>query len=157
MTVTYSGNPADSDLDEIRFLTGDTNVTPTTNAILQDEEHQFLIDEAGSVAYGAPRAATSMAAKFARFVNVRTGAVSKNLSDQMQHFLDLAKRLQQRADEGAAGVSAGEPIFTALTKSDKRTDRQDPDLVQPTFHIGQDDNPRTARREDLFLSDVPNP
>ncbi len=146
MTVTYSGNPADSDLDEIRFLTGDTNVTPTTNAILQDEEHQFLVDEAGSVAYGAPRAATSMAAKFARFVNVRTGAVSKNLSDQMQHFLDLAKRLQVRADE-----LAGAPIFTALTKSEKREDRLDSDLVQPQFRIGQDDNPRklAARDPDL--------
>ena len=158
MAVTYSGDPASSDLDESRFLTGDTDITPITNAILQDEEHQFLIDEAGSVAYGVVRAATSMAAKFARKFDSRTGAVSKSLGQVMQHFLDLAKRLQQRADEGAAGVQVGAPIFTALTRTDKLEDRQDPDLVRPQFRIDQDDNPRRrAGRDDATELINPNP
>lgn len=147
MAATYTGNPADSDKDESRFLTGDTDVTPESNAILQDEEHQFLIDEAGSVGYAVVRAATSMAAKFARKFNVKTGGVSKSLGDQMQHFLDLAKRLKLRADEGI-GTGAGAPIFTALTKSEKREDRLDSDLVQPQFRIGQDDNPRKLSARD---------
>lgn len=156
MAATYSGNPADSDLDEIRFLTGDTDVLPVTDAILQDEEHQFLIDEEGSVAYAAVRAATSMAAKFARKFNVKTGGVSKSLGDQMQHFLDLAKRLKLRADEGV-GTGGAAPIFTALTKSDHREDRLDSDLVQPQFRIGQDDNPRklSARDPDVDGHSIP--
>ena len=57
----------------------------------------------------------------------------------MQHYLDLARRLDARAAE-----TGGAPIFTALSKADKREDRNDPSLVQPQFRIGQDDNPRKA-------------
>lgn len=149
MTFTYTGDPSASELEEVRFLVGDTDAA---NDLLSDEEILFLLAEVGSVDYAAVRAATSIAAKFARFVNVRTGQVSKNLSDQMQHYLDLAKRLQQRAEEGGlSGESAGAPIFTALTRTDKREDRTDEDLVQPQFRIGQDDNPRKLRSRDPDL------
>lgn len=146
MTFTYTGDPSASDLEAVRFLVGDTTAL---TELLSDEEIQFLLDEIGSVDYAAVRAATAIAAKFARFVNVRTGAVSKNLSDQMQHYLDLAKRLQTRAEQGGLdGTGTGPPIFTALSKSDKREDRLDSDLVQPQFRIGQDDNPRKLSARD---------
>ena len=61
----------------------------------------------------------------------------------MQHYLDLARRLEQRAEE-----VSGVPVFTALTRTGKEADRLDPDLVQPQFRIGQDDNPRKLTRRD---------
>ncbi len=148
MTFTYTGDPSASDLEEVRFLVGDTD---SANELLSDEEILFLLAEIVSVAYTAVRAATAIAAKFARFVDVRTGAVSKALGVQMQHYLDLARRLEIRADEGGLGEGGPEPVFTALTRTDKREDRLDSDLVQPQFRIGQDDNPRKLRSRDPDL------
>ena len=137
---TYGGNPESSELDRVRLLIGDTDCT---NAHLTDAEIQFYIDGCGSADFGAPRAAEAIAGKFASKVTIRTGSVSKSNSDLMQHYLDLAKRLDARAAE-----TGGAPIFTALTKSDKLDDRQDPSLVQPNFRIGQDDNPRKGAASD---------
>ena len=44
MSWTYSGNPADSPIDECRFLIGDTN---EDEPIMQDEEIQYIIDTYG--------------------------------------------------------------------------------------------------------------
>ena len=41
MSWTYSGNPANSQVDECRFLLGDTNESAP---IMQDEEIQYIID-----------------------------------------------------------------------------------------------------------------
>ena len=133
---TYGGDPEGSELDRVRLLIGDTDCA---NAHLTDAEIQFYIDGCGSADFGAPRAAEAIAGKFASKVTIRTGAVSKSNSDLMQHYLDLAKRLDARAAE-----TGGAPIFTALTKTDKRQDRRNSGLVQPSFRIGQDDNPRKA-------------
>ena len=134
--ATYGANPEGSELDRVRLLIGDTDCA---NALLVDSEIQFYIDGCGSADFGAPRAAEAIAGKFARKVTTRTGGVSKSNSDLMQHYLDLANRLDARAAE-----TGGAPIFTAMTKDDKRQDRLDPSLVQPQFRIGQDDNPRKA-------------
>jgi hypothetical protein len=134
--ATYGNRPDTSELDAVRLLIGDTDCA---NALLLDTEIQFYIEGCGSSAFAAPRAAEAIAGKFARQVTIRTGGVSKSNSDLMQHYLDLAKRLDARAAE-----TGGAPIFTAMTKDDKRTDRLDPSLVQPQFRIGQDDNPRKA-------------
>ena len=45
MSWTYSGNPANSQVDECRFLLGDTNESAP---IMQDEEIQYIIDTYGS-------------------------------------------------------------------------------------------------------------
>ena len=45
MSWSYSGNPKDSPIDDVRFLVGDTN---KNEPILQDEEIQYLIDEYGA-------------------------------------------------------------------------------------------------------------
>jgi hypothetical protein len=44
MSWSYSGNPADSELDKLRFIVGDTN---PDEPVLQDEEIQFLILQHG--------------------------------------------------------------------------------------------------------------
>ena len=45
MSFSYSGNPADSVLDECRFLLGDTD---EKHPIMQDEEIEYMIDTYGS-------------------------------------------------------------------------------------------------------------
>ena len=146
--ATYGNDPANSELDEVRLLIGDT---VCATALLLDSEIQFFIAEEGSAAFGAPRAAEAIAAKLCRQVDVSTGSVSKSLSQAAEAYRQLAKTLRARAQE-----CGGAPIFTALTKDDKRQDRLDPDLVQPQFRIGQDDNPRkVAGRDEGVLATTP--
>jgi hypothetical protein len=146
--MPYTDDPENVPADELRLLIGDTD---TTDELLSDAEVDFFLADDGSAIWGAVRACTAVAAKFARKVTSTSGRVSKQLSDLMQHYLDLARRLEQRAEEKSTGL-----VFTALTRSDKQIDREDADLIQPQFFIGQDDNPRrrSARRnrdEDPFF------
>ena len=63
MTWTYTGNPAASDRDAVRFLVADT---VSTDPLITDEEIAYLLDvytEAPNAAVGAARA---IAAKFSR-------------------------------------------------------------------------------------------
>ena len=138
--ATYGGDPENSQLDHVRLLVGDTECT---DAFLRDSEVNFFLTSEGTAMRAAVASAEAIAAKLARKITIRTGSVAKNLSDLMQHFLDLAKALRARADE-----VGGAPIFTALTKTDKREDRLDEDLVQPQFRIAQDDNPRKVSARD---------
>lgn len=45
MSFTYSGDPSHSDIDEARFLIGDTD---DKSPIMQDEEIQYIINTYGS-------------------------------------------------------------------------------------------------------------
>lgn len=45
MSFSYSGDPSSTDLDECRFLLGDTDAN---NPILQDEEINYIIDQSGT-------------------------------------------------------------------------------------------------------------
>lgn len=138
--MPYGDDPENDPADELRLLIGDTDVA---DELLTDNEVDFFLADGGSAIWGAIRAASAIAAKFARKVNSSAGSVSKALGDLMQHYLDLARRLEQRAEE-----VSGQPVFTALTRTDKRQDRLDTDLVQPQFFIGQDDNPRKGIARD---------
>lgn len=138
--ATYGNDPENSELDHVRLLIGDTTCA---DALLLDNEINFFLANEANPCYAAAEAARAIAAKFARKVTIGTGGVSKSLSDLMQHFLDLARSLRIKADE-----LGGAPVFTALRKSDKRADREDEDLVQPVFFVGQDDNPRKPFRRD---------
>lgn len=143
---TYSNDPANVPLDLVRFLIGDT---VCAQAFLSDAEIEALIALEGGAGYAAVRAAESIAGQLARKIDIRTGAVAKSLSQQFDHYMTLAKKLQAQADAGGLGTGgAGAPIFTALTKDDKLQDREDEGLVQPNFRIGQDDNPRQVLRRD---------
>lgn len=138
--ATYGDDPTNSPLDNVRLLVGDT---ACESALLSDSEIGFFLTECGSPRFAAVKAAEAIAAKFARDVTAKAGGVTKNLSDRMQHYLDLASRLLVRANEQVDGA----PIFTALERSSHIDDRLDESLLQPQFRIGQDDNPRQGAND----------
>lgn len=131
---TYGGDPANSTLDEVRLLIGDTDCKI---ACLLDSEINFFLAEEGSSSFAAIRAAEACAAKCVRAIDVSTGSVRKSLSQKFAQYKILVQDLKARAAE-----QGGAPIFTALTRDDKRQDRIDTGLVQPNFRIAMDDNPR---------------
>jgi hypothetical protein len=74
MAWTYSGNPASSSRNAVRFLSGDT--IQTADVTLQDAEIDFLLTEWGNI-YDA--AAASCEARAAEYANKASG--SKKVGD----------------------------------------------------------------------------
>jgi hypothetical protein len=136
MSFSYSGDPSDSDLDAIRFYVQDTD---TADALIQDEEIQFLIDTwyplSNSLIYIAAVTAEVIASKFAREVSSSADGVSVS-SDQLQaKYQSLAEQLR---DQYTREVSASSGVsFT----SDMWDLQHDPSIKPLSFSIGMDDNP----------------
>ena len=101
MSWTYSGNPSDSQLSEIRFIIGDTN---EAEPIMQDEEIEYLITEYGNnrnlLMYQAfIRAATL----FARDIKRSLGPQSEDPTDRLKFFKDQANSYKSKL--AVAGIS----------------------------------------------------
>jgi len=98
VTWTYSGDPATSDLDEVRFWTQDVVVG---RQLLSDEEINFLIEKwyvpTGSLILVASVACEVIAAKVAADVNVSADGVSVSVGDLQQRYITLAQRLRDQA------------------------------------------------------------
>lgn len=100
MTWTYSGNPANSSRDAVRFLVADTD---SNDPLITDEEIAYLLDlytEAPSAAVGAARA---IAAKFSREADqartVGDLTLSESLSQKSTQYHHLGDHL--------AGLASG--------------------------------------------------
>lgn len=133
--MAYSGNPADSLKDAVRFEYGDTS-NDSDIELLTDDEIQYVIDEHtdGGVEPTARVAAIhcceSAAAKFAREAATSIGdiRVQKN---------QIAEGLQKRADQlrrlALRDGSLGGFYYGGKSLNDKTRDREDTDLPRPGF------------------------
>lgn len=140
-TYTYSGDPAISDADAVRFLVQDVgDLTPSGVQLwlLSDEEIAWLLDQwldkYGSTLYVAAVAASVVATRFVGVVSVTTDGVSVNTSELSQRYRDLAADLRARyRDYGIGGEVDISNIMTGVG----------PDFsIRPLrFGIGLDDNP----------------
>lgn len=140
MTWNYSGDPAASDLDQVRFLIGDTlSVQP----LIQNEEINFAIAQQSTLRLAAAVVLRALAARYTRYPNFAVGDVSASaLSDVAEGFMRRARELDP------TGVTAGSalcaPSFGGLTLSEKEMLDGDTDAVQPLFRKGADDYPGTS-------------
>lgn len=101
MSWSYSGNPANSELDECRFLLGDTI---ESEPIMQDEEIQYIIDtysdDKNKVMYELfSRAATL----FARDIKRSLGPQSEDPTERLKYFKSQADFY--KAKLSSAGLS----------------------------------------------------
>src|SRR4051812_21714025 len=97
-TYTYSGNPATSPTDEIRFLLQDVD---STDWLLSDEEIQYfstlLTDLNGSTFQVAAYLAGVIAGRFAREVSISGDGISIQAEQLQQKYEDLAVQLRSMA------------------------------------------------------------
>lgn len=104
MTFTYSGDPAESDLDQVRFTVQDTNAS---FPLLTDEEYDFLVAEwmprYSSLTFVAAVAAANISRKFVGLVSVSADGVSVNTSELAQRYRDLAMALREEYKLEAIG------------------------------------------------------
>jgi hypothetical protein len=100
MTWTYSGNPAASDRDMVRFLIGDTD---TTDQLATDEEIAWAVNLASNNYEAAAEIARGLAAKFARYTSTSIDGISMNYGEKAKQFSELAATLDK---EGSAFITA---------------------------------------------------
>ncbi len=105
MSWTYSGNPASSQRDELRFTISDTN---QAEPIMQDEELDYLITEYGSnrnmLMY---QAFTRAATLFARDIKRSLGPQSEDPTERLKFFRDQANYFRSKLS--VAGISV--PVY----------------------------------------------
>ena len=135
MAFTYSGDPSDSTLDQVRFLVGDTD---STDPFLQDAEVTWLIQQ-WTDGYEAARAAAEvMAGKFSQKASYSKSvgelSVSETSATQANEFRMLADRL-------AAQRLRAAPALPKINQQSIVNTQDRVDEVRTTdFYVGQFDN-----------------
>ena len=140
--MAWSYDPTDLDvstasgrLNSVRLLVGDTD---TNDQQVQDEEITFALSQENDKVYAAASwVAKTLAAKFARYVDVDLdGQLEEKYSQLQKHYSALSKQLESLDKESSAslGVSAG-----GINKTIMRTNRRLPNRPKG-FYIGQYDN-----------------
>lgn len=101
MSWTYSGNPANSKLDECRFLISDT---VESAPIMQDEEIQYIIDSStGNTNQLYYQLFSRAATIFSRDIKRRLGPQSEDPTERLKYFSNQAAYYQKKLT--AAGLS----------------------------------------------------
>lgn len=133
MLYTYSGDPAASNLDKVRFLIGDTDVT--SDPQLTDAEiNAMLTDNAGNAYSAAIACVEALISKYSRKVTKSVGDLSISYSDIVGNYRELLAGLRRRAT-----VQICTPYAGGISISDKQTDEADSDRTQPSFYRGMHD------------------
>jgi len=127
LTWTYSGDPASSDRDRVRFEIGDTD---TTDQQLTDAEiDAALALYASSVTAAAIYCANALVAKFSRLCDQSVGAIHVSYSQRASSYKTLVAELRRRG--GAAS-----PYLGGRSLADKDTVEGDTDRSSPAFSRG---------------------
>lgn len=93
MSFTYSGNPATSKIDLVRFTLGDTS---STKPLLQDEEINYLADNSKTdgalLAKAFRQAATTLGI---RTVKRSLGPQSEDATERLRYFKEMAEKYEK--------------------------------------------------------------
>lgn len=143
MTWSYSGNPAKSDLDAVRFTCGDTN---DDERFIQDEEISYLLTREGSVEGAAIEACEAIARTFLNKTDVTVGRISVKGSEISKRFSDCADRLRNQL-----GIFASMKVG-GVNKSESEALDENTGLIQPSFQYGIDDHLDVAFERDADIS-----
>ena len=133
MTWTYTLDPANNPIDEVRLLIGDTDVN---DQLLQDEELQYYIDSYGSGVNAAIPAVKGILALFARFADERTGEVEVKFHQRVDSYKTLLDDLEDQLLTGSVPI----PFAGGISKADKDSRNNDTDRVEDQFCTGMNDN-----------------
>jgi hypothetical protein len=137
---SYSGDPASSVKDAVRFEIQDTN---SESPLLQDAEVEYAITQEapnappseGEVLSAAARCMEALQRLFAMQADTEVGSLKSTYSKQAEGYAKRAAELRQRA----MGMNA--PWAGGLSESEKQSREEDLDRVPPMFKRGQFQNP----------------
>lgn len=155
MTATYSGDPALSNRDAVRFLIRDTD---TANAKVSDEEIDWLLSEANNGIYAAAiQAAESVVASYMAQTATATGGVKTKTvgalslsktppSEIVKEYRGIVGDLRRRMALNTPFV----PYAGGISVADKDVNNSDTDWDKPAFTRKMHDYPHSeVWREEL--------
>jgi hypothetical protein len=141
VTWTYAAfsNPAAAALarDTVRYHVGDTRAD---DPLVQDEEIAFALSAASNRPFlAAAIVCESLAAMFARLVDTTSGPQRVAMGSMYDRYDKAATRLRKQ-DEDATGIDSSGvvivgPYVAGISRSERITDREDPDLIRPPFGV----------------------
>lgn len=124
MTFTYTGDPANNEIDRVRFMIGDTN---PDDGLLTDSEISYLLAKAASPEEAAYKATGNIIAKLAREVDYQIGPEKVSASQMLLNFQKLRQQLSKHVTTSTA--------FPLMSDPSGRPGSQ------PIFDIGMNDAP----------------
>lgn len=136
MSNTYSGNPADSSRDAVRFWLND--VGPSTWEF-SDQEIDYALTLYPNPVLSAAWLAGRLAMKYAASVDKSVGDLRLSNSQKARMYADLQTSLKAQADSSGVSIYVG-----GVSKSDMTTVDANSDRVKPPFGIKQFDIPGSA-------------
>lgn len=136
MTFEYSGDPATSAKDEVRFLIGDTN---DEDQLFQDEELLYLL-ASSSTREAAVQACGVLAGRYAMLVDKVVGDLQIMYSQRARAYREQAKLIAA----GGAGGFNPVPFVSGVSISEKESVEANLDRVPSTFRRGMDDYAQRA-------------
>ena len=127
MAFTYSGDPTASDLDEVRYLSGDTD---TSEQLASDAEINYCIAREGNNTAAAALVCESIAANLAREVQITAGA-----GGELKLYLQqMSEAFSKRAHDLRIKASAfAVPYASSISTERKEVQEEDDDRVTPMF------------------------
>lgn len=143
--ATYSGNPGDSDKDQVRFLLGDTDVTPQEDALFSDAEINWAVSAWGPL-YGsdlmvAAMLAETAAAQYAQQASYSADGVSVTfgpIGDALRQLAASLKAQYSAASAPGVVIEAGGFMMGEGTI---------PGTKPFMFGIGMDDDPAAGQQD----------
>lgn len=138
---SYSGDPSDGGVDEVRFLVQDTD---PNDQLISDEEIEYLVNKwmpvYGSALMTAAMVAEAIAAKFAREVAYAADGVSVGVQELQSKYDQLAASLRDQYKQYDIGAG---PILSGVMYSDA----PDPTVKPTLWAIGMNDNVRAGKQD----------
>jgi hypothetical protein len=141
MSWSYSGDPSDGGVDEVRFLVQDTD---PNDQLLSDEGIEYLINQwmpvYDSALMVAAMAAEAIAAKFAREVAYAADGVSVGVQELQQKYDALAMSLRDQYKQ--FDIGGGPEVYGVMY-----SDTPDPTIKPTIWAIGMNDNIRAGKQD----------
>lgn len=128
-------DPADSPVDSVRFLVGDTD---TVSPQLTDPEIQFALDQNANIYAAAAICARALAARYARRVDTKFETVESRYSQLRDSYEMLARSLDAQAKKKG---TLGAPIAGGISRAEVEAVQADVNRVKPFFYDSLFANP----------------
>ncbi|QVG64297.1 hypothetical protein Bestia_00064 [Acinetobacter phage Bestia] len=134
MTFTYTGDPSNNKVDELRLLLGDLD---ERQPIYQDEEIQYFLDQAdGNVKVAFYLAIGAMIPKFTRMARERAGQIEVYAGDYFNHYLQWIKMLMKPTSPSFQ-LREDALFYGGIEKAQSQQYFLDPSIVAQPFYRGQ--------------------
>lgn len=124
MAFTWTGDPANSNIEAIRWYIDDT---ASSNAKFQDAEITYAYNQEVSILGASALLCEQLAAKYAGEANRSLGPMSISLSNLSKQYENKAQMYRRRK------IAYAKPYAANISETDRDTWEDDSDVNQPVF------------------------